>query len=68
VLDDRPTAGAILHYAQTHNIDLIAMGTRRRGAITRLLRGGVTRRVVRGTTVPVLVVGADPEPGEGETP
>jgi nucleotide-binding universal stress UspA family protein len=56
VFDERPTARAILRYARSHGADLIAMATRGRGGLARLLRGSVAGRVVRGSAVPVLVV------------
>ena len=45
---------AILDYAEAHDVDIIVMG-RHRG-IERFLRGGVSDRVSKGATVPVLVV------------
>jgi nucleotide-binding universal stress UspA family protein len=55
VFDDRPAASAILDFARTRPADLIALTTRRRGALLRLLRGGTADRVVRGASAPVLV-------------
>jgi nucleotide-binding universal stress UspA family protein len=48
-------ARAILGYAADHDVDLIALSTHGRGAVSRLLMGSVTDKVVRATTVPVLV-------------
>jgi nucleotide-binding universal stress UspA family protein len=59
VHDGQPVARSILHYAQTHDADLIALGTRGRGGLARLLRGSVADRVVRGASVPVLVFRPD---------
>jgi nucleotide-binding universal stress UspA family protein len=59
VLDDRPPARAILHYAARHEADLIALATSGRGGLSRLFRGSVAERVIRGTSVPVLVVRAE---------
>jgi nucleotide-binding universal stress UspA family protein len=61
LLDEQPTARAILWYARTHDADLIALTTRGRGGLARLFRGGVADRVVRGASVPVLVLRPDAE-------
>jgi nucleotide-binding universal stress UspA family protein len=61
VLDERPTAGAILDYARTHDADLIALATRGRHGLARLFRGSVADRVVRGASVPVLLFRAGGE-------
>jgi nucleotide-binding universal stress UspA family protein len=61
VLAEQPTAKAILGYAGTHDADLIALATRGRGGLARLFRGSVADRVVRGASVPVLVVRPDAE-------
>lgn len=56
VLDDQPTASAILCYAQRHDADLIALATRGRGGLSRLFRGSAAEQVIRKASVPVLVV------------
>jgi nucleotide-binding universal stress UspA family protein len=61
VFDEEATAGAILHYARTHDADLIALAARGSGGLARRLRDGVTDRVVRGAFVPVLVCRAATE-------
>ncbi|HXG09198.1 MAG TPA: universal stress protein [Gemmataceae bacterium] len=61
VHDEQPVAEAILHYAQTHDADLIALATRGRGGLARLFQGSVADRVVRGASVPVLVFRPDSE-------
>jgi len=48
-------AVAILQEAQNRGIDLIALETHGRGGLNRLLVGSVADKVVRGTTIPVLV-------------
>jgi nucleotide-binding universal stress UspA family protein len=68
VLDRQPTAKAILSYAKTHDADLIALATRGRGGLARLLRGSVTDQVVRGASVPVLVLRPDAEQERSATP
>ncbi|GAB6863113.1 universal stress protein [Haloplanus litoreus] len=49
----------ILEYADEHGIDLLVMGTHGRHGIERYLVGSVTERVVRRSSVPVLVVGGE---------
>jgi nucleotide-binding universal stress UspA family protein len=61
VHDERTVARAVLHYARTHDADLIALATRGRGGLARLFRGSVADRVVRGASVPVLVLRPDSE-------
>lgn len=59
VIDEKRTGEprkAILEYAANNGIDAIVMGTRGRRGVGRLLLGSVTESVVRGATVPVLVV------------
>lgn len=55
---EQGTAAAILWYAQKHDADLIALTTRGRGPLSRLLRGSVADQVARRSTAPVLVVRA----------
>jgi nucleotide-binding universal stress UspA family protein len=64
VHDEQPIANAILHYARTHDMDLIALATRGRGGLTRLFQGSIAERVVRGASIPVLVYRPDGERGE----
>ncbi|WP_415381155.1 universal stress protein [Halosimplex sp. TS25] len=47
-------AKAILDYADDHAVDAVAMGTRGRRGLARLLAGSVTQHVLRHATVPVL--------------
>jgi nucleotide-binding universal stress UspA family protein len=46
----------IVRFAEGQEIDLIVMSTRGQSGISRWLLGSVTDRVVRGATVPVLLV------------
>jgi nucleotide-binding universal stress UspA family protein len=55
VFDDRPAASVILDVARRRPADLIALTTRRRGALMRFLFGSTANRVIRGAAVPVLV-------------
>jgi nucleotide-binding universal stress UspA family protein len=52
---DWPPAGVILTDAEASGVDLIALTTHGRGGIERLLLGSVADKVVRGTTLPVLL-------------
>ena len=46
----------ITRYAETHEIDLIVMGTHGRGAVGHMLLGSVAEKVVRRAPCPVLTV------------
>lgn len=48
----------IIRYAEENSVDLIVMSTRGYSGLSRWLLGSVTDRVVRGSTVPVLLVQA----------
>jgi nucleotide-binding universal stress UspA family protein len=61
VVNDDP-ADAILRHAAEHDIDLIAMATRSRGGMERLLLGSVADRVVRQAGIPVLLWNPGPPP------
>ena len=54
-IDGRPHTG-IAEYAETNQVDLIVMSTRGQSGLSRWLMGSVADRVVRGATVPVLLV------------
>lgn len=49
-------ASAILHAAQEWHANLIAVATHGRGELTKLMLGSVADKVVRGASVPVLVI------------
>ncbi|MBS1261347.1 MAG: Universal stress protein [Calditrichaeota bacterium] len=49
-------AGEILEFVESEQIDLIVMGTHGRGAISHLVLGSTTEKVVRGSLVPVLTI------------
>lgn len=52
----------IIRFAEENEIDLIVMSTRGHSGLSRWLLGSVADRVVRGATVPVLLI-----PAQGET-
>lgn len=55
---DRP-ADTILDYVDDHDIDVIVMGTHGRSGPARWLMGSVSERVIRSSSIPVLVVPYD---------
>jgi nucleotide-binding universal stress UspA family protein len=57
VVEAQPSAG-ILQYVESNAVDLIVICTRGRSGFSRWLMGSVADRVVRGATVPVLLVRA----------
>lgn len=57
-------APAILNYAETHDVDLIVMGTHGRRGVSRLVLGSVAEEVVREATCAVLTLRRP----EGEVP
>lgn len=57
VREGRPAA-AVIHYADSHDVDLIVIGTQGRVGIERVLMGSVARHVLDGASVPVLTARA----------
>src|SRR6266581_3034610 len=57
-----PAAAAIVEAAASQKADLIVMCTHGRSGLGRLVLGRVTESVLRGTTVPILIVRADHAP------
>jgi nucleotide-binding universal stress UspA family protein len=57
-----PAAAAIVEAAAAQKADLIVMSTHGRSGLGRLVLGSVTESVLRGTTVPLLIVRADHAP------
>ncbi|MCA1696750.1 MAG: universal stress protein, partial [Actinobacteria bacterium] len=51
-----PPAEAILHLAQERQVDLLVIGTRKKGFFERLVEGSVAQSVLRGGSCDVLVV------------
>ncbi len=56
VVDQGNASDLILSFAQTHNVELIVMGTHGRRGFDRLVLGSTTDRVMRRACSPVLVV------------
>lgn len=56
VLRPGPIAATILETAREHGADLLVMGSRGCGFLTRRLLGSATSEVLRHTTIPVAVV------------
>ena len=57
VVEGRP-GPAITQYAEDNQVDLLVLCSRGRSGLSRWLLGSVADRVVRGATVPVLLVRA----------
>ena len=53
------TAKTIVQYAREHDVDAIAMSTRRSGLIDRLLRRSVAAQVARMADIPVMILNPD---------
>lgn len=51
-------AEAITEYAKVHEVDLVAMLTHGRSGVSRWVLGSVAEKVLRGTSVPILLVRA----------
>lgn len=64
-----PAAGAILRAVRASAADLLLMRTRSRQGVSRLLFGSTAAEVLRGSTVPLLVLGpAAPKPEAAPAP
>ena len=56
IIDQGNASDLILTFAQSHNIEVIVMGTHGRRGFDRLVLGSTTDRVMRRASCPVLVV------------
>lgn len=61
-------SSVIIQSAEDHSFDLIALASAARGAVGRLALGSVSDKVMRESTMPVLVVRQDPENEERKLP
>jgi nucleotide-binding universal stress UspA family protein len=57
-----PPAAAIVEAASFQKADLIVMGSHGRSGLGRLVLGSVAESVLRGTTIPILIVRSDAAP------
>ena len=57
-----PAVEAIVEAARYRTADLIVMSSHGRSGVARLMMGSVTERVLRGTSVPILVIRPDGAP------
>lgn len=55
-ISNLPPADAVLDYAESQKVDLIAIATHGRSGISRFVFGSVTQKVVQAAPVPVLVI------------
>jgi nucleotide-binding universal stress UspA family protein len=55
---------AIIRFAEENDIDLIVMATRGQSGLSRWLMGSVADRVVRGATVPLLLIQSQADSAE----
>ena len=62
VLTDQPIRTALIHQIEAGHHDLVAMGSRGRGAVRSALLGSVSHYVLNHSPVPVLIVHADRPP------
>ncbi len=62
VVEQAPARDAIVRAAQTHQADLVCIGTHGRTGLPRLLLGSVAQHVVAHSPVPVLTVRQDDRP------
>jgi nucleotide-binding universal stress UspA family protein len=59
ILTDEPIRIALIHQIQAGHHDLVAMGSRGRGAVRSALLGSVSHYVLNHSPVPVLIVHAE---------
>jgi len=68
LVEEGPPAGTILETADRENVTLIAMATHGRTGLARWVFGSVTEKVIRASSVPVLVLRSFPEAPTGSAP
>ena len=59
ILTDQPIRTALIHQIEAGHHDLVAMGSRGRGAVRSALLGSVSHYVLNHSPVPVLIVHAE---------
>ena len=59
ILTDQPIRTALIHQIEAGRHDLVAMGSRGRGAVRSALLGSVSHYVLNHSPVPVLIVHAE---------
>lgn len=64
IVEEEAPAGAIVRIAVEDEIDMVAMATHGHGGLTRAILGSVTDRVLRGTSLPILLEGPRPPTAE----
>jgi nucleotide-binding universal stress UspA family protein len=62
ILTDKPIRTALIEQIKRGRHDLIAMGSRGRGALRAALLGSVSHYILNHSPVPVLIVHPDPQP------
>jgi len=63
VQSSEPVRPALIHQIKNGHHDLVAMGSRGRGALRSVLLGSVSHHVLHHSPVPVLIVHAEPQRG-----
>ncbi len=56
VVEDRDVHDRIIEYTDDNNIDLLVMATHGRSGIDRFLLGSTTERVIRSSSIPMMIV------------
>jgi len=59
ILTDQPIRAALIHQIEAGHHDLVAMGSRGRGAVRSALLGSVSHYLLNHSPVPVLIVHAE---------
>jgi len=57
-------AESLIDYTEVNNIDIILIATHGRSGVSRWVRGSIADRILRGSSIPVLMVRAPGTVGE----